>query len=258
LPQATRDTLRGQYKAAGYSDDALTAAGYGQGSPAAPVIAGEKNVTPPGAAASVTVPNDGLSHKQRVAGYKHALIHVADKEAVIAAAERDGITRAELAYEAPSEREVAQTKRDAEVAGALAAPEKAVDYQLTYDRSFIEDMPVEDLQAFDVETRQAFHAAGVPQSMAQGLLETIVDTGGIYYEMSDAAKQLRFAEEGALFKRLSQNPEEDARLAAIGYSAFPAEYREILDSNLALHSARAQLALAGIGRAIEYRQSRKK
>lgn len=245
------------YERVGYSKEQRTAAGY-NGSPA--VIPSVKEVTQPGSDTGVRVPHDGLTRDQRVAGYKHALQFVPDKEAVIASAERDGIARAELEYVPPSQEQIQQARRDAEVADAMAAPASANDYQLTFDRNFAEATDITELVALAKDFKGAFKHAGVPTVLAQPLLDAILATGEVYADeaMTDAGRELRFREEGALFRNTSRDPQEDARLAQLGYNALPKTFRETLDANYSLHSARVQVQLAALGRAIEYRASRAK
>lgn len=259
MPQATKDAARSLYEKAGYDAEQLTAAGYGQAVSAAPAppVNAPTIISNPGSTVHAVVPSDGLTHEQNVAGFKAALMFAPDPTAVVAAAEAVGITRAELEYTAPDAAEVAAAERDAATAGAFAVPATPNDYSLIYPQEDASALDPGELQDFDATTRQAFHSAGVPASLANGLLSSLIETAKLYADMPDAARELRFREEGALLKKLSADADEEARLANFAYGRLPASFREMIDEEHAMHSARAMTAMAAVGRAIEYRERKK-
>lgn len=251
MPEATRNTARTLYTQ--HYGAAEVERVFGQAPPT-----GFKEVTQPGS--DTSVPHDGLTREQRVAGYKNILLVSADTEAVIASAERAGISKAELAYTPPNKEAVAAAQRDAEVDAGFAPPAKGESYPLQFERKFAEASDIGELTALNSEIQAAFKHAEVPAVLAQPLLDAIIATGEIYADesMTDAARELRFKEEGSIFRHVSRNPQEDTRLAAVGYNALPQGFREQLDQNYSLHSAAAQIQLAALGRAIEYRASKAK
>ncbi|CAN0498622.1 unnamed protein product, partial [Phaeothamnion confervicola] len=134
-----------------------------------------------------------------------------------------------------------------------------LEYELSYGSENANAVSADDLQAYDREVRSAFYSAGVPRSLAQGLLTALTQTANSYpEEMSEAARKLRFIEEGARLKKLSgSDGTEVTRLATVAYNALPKDFREGVDAQFGWHSAEAQNALAAVGRALEYRAQRK-
>lgn len=264
LTNETKQSAAAMYRANGYSDDAIKAAGYDPAftPPAGQVVPPVNNNTPVTQTGSNTpvMRSGGISHDEALRGGKAAIAAGVDPNIVIEALKYHGVTAAELNYTPPSKEAVQNAADEAKLHASMQVPASANEYEITYDRGFAQAMEIDELQAFDVETRTAMQAAGVPRSMAQGFVEAIIDTGEIYANesMTDAARQLRWKEEGAIFKRMSRDPEQDAAYAQLAYNALPKGYREILDANYALHSARSQMMLANLGRALEYRANKMK
>ena len=263
LTNETKASMAAALRAANFPEDAIKAAGYDPAFTPAPQPAPQvnSNIRVTSVAPGVSyMSGDGITHDQAIASGKDLIARGVDPGVVAEAVKAYGVTEAELNYQPPSKEAIAQAHADAQLHASMQVPQAASEYEITYNRGFAEAMDITELQAFDVEARKAMQAAGVPRSMAQGFVEAIIDTGEIYASesMTDAGKQLRWKEEGALFRRMSQNIDEDVRLAALAYNAFPKEYRDILDNNYALHSARAQLMLANLGRAMEYRAGKTK
>lgn len=254
LPQESQQSLIGQLERAGFSKDQLATL---TGSSDAPPNPGATQL--PGSDVRIGVPNDGLTPAQRLAGYRTALKFASDREAVLTSAERDGISRAELETEPQSPADALAAQRDADAMAAMSPPASPNDYKLQYPRDAAATVPPDELQAFDAAARSAFHAAGVPKTLATGLLNALLDTADSYDEgMSEAARQLRHQENGARLRKLSGDVNETARLATKAYNALPQSFRGVMEGIHAFHSAEAQLALAQVGRAIEYREARKK
>lgn len=259
IADATKASAAAMYKAAGYDDAAILAAGYGGTAP--PVIPNQTVTKPDGSNVYVTS-GSGISHDQALSAAKNLLLHLPPEQhaEVVAAAKAHGVTEAELAYTPPSKEAVAAQQREAEVDAGFAPPRDAAGYQLTYERNFAEGSEPEELAALDKDFRSAFMHANVPAALAQPLLDALLETGRQYADenMSDVAKQTLWQEERAMFTRSSRNPQQDLDYAAKGLEALPKAFRDQLYENNAIHSARAFAQLAALGRALEYRASKAK
>lgn len=260
LSDATKATARTQYAAAGYDDAALTAAGYGP-APVVPLVNNNMQVTQPAGGNVAIMSGSNLSHDQALSAAKNLLLHLPPEQhaEVVSAAKAHGITEADLAYTPPSKETVAAAQRDTETAQGFAPPAKGERYDLHYERGFAEASEPEELAALDKEIQSAFTHAQVPVELAQPLLTALLETGRQYADenMSDVAKQTLWQEERAMFTRSSRNPQQDLDYAAKGLEALPKAFRDQLYENNSIHSARAFAQLAALGRAIEYRASRK-
>ncbi len=256
LSDATKASAVAQYKAAGYDDSTLAAAGYGIVE-LPQVIADVQRTQLPGSNVAIMVGN-GISHDQALSAAKHMLANGVDPAVVLEAAKAHGISEQDLVYTPPSKETVAAIQRGAATANSFAPPPEGK-YELQYERSFAEASEPRELAALNRNIQSAFKVAEVPAALAQPLLDSILETSARYAgeSMTDAARQMMFKEEGALFNKTSRNPAEDARLANLGYSVLPQAFREQLDNTYSLHSAKAQFQLAALGRALEYRTSKR-
>ena len=256
IADATKASAAAMYKAAGYDDAAILAAGYGGTAP--PVIPNQTVTKPDGSNVYVTS-GSGISHDQALSAAKNLIAHGVDPSVVLEAAKAHGISEQDLAYTPPSKETVAAQQREAEVDAGFAPPRDAAGYQLTYERNFAEGSEPEELAALDKDFRSAFMHANVPAALAQPLLDALLETGHQYADesMTEVAKQIRWQEEKAMFTRSSRNPQQDLDYAAKGLEALPKAFRDQLYENNAIHSARAFAQLAALGRALEYRASRK-
>src|SRR6185437_14751325 len=135
ISDATKASAAAQYKAAGYPDDAITAAGY-IAAPAAPPVNNNTPVTlVPGSSVAVMTGN-GISHDQAVSAAKNLISHGVDPAVVLEAAKAHGLTKADLAYEPPSAEVLAAQQREGEVAAAFEPPPEGEGYHLQYDSNF--------------------------------------------------------------------------------------------------------------------------
>jgi hypothetical protein len=251
MPQATRDATRAMY-AKNYSAADVEAV-FG---PAAPVVNNTQTVVQnPGS--HTFLRTDALNHDEAVRAAKHLIEAGVDPDRVLAAAIREGVSADDLKVQ-PSQQEIAANQREAETAKGFEPPAKGERYQLDYGRDFAEASDTADLAALDKDIQGAFAHAAVPKELAQPLLNALLETGAKYADdsLSDAAKQMIWRDEGALLRHSVSDLAETMRLAAVGYSALPASFRADLDSSFAAHSAAAQIQLANLGRALEYRAKR--
>lgn len=258
LSDATKASAAAQYKAAGYPDDAITAAGYTAAPAAPPVNSNVQVAQVPGSSVGVMTGN-GITHEQAISAAKNLIAHGVDPAVVLKAAKAHGLTKADLAYEPPSADALAAAQRENEVAQGFDPPAKGESYHLQYDRNFAGASEPDALAALNKDFESAFAAAEVPASLAQPLLDAILKTGERYADesMTPAAAELMWREEQALFNKTSRDPAEDNRLAVKGFEALPKAMQEMLAETHSVHSAAARFQLAALGRALEYRASKK-
>ncbi len=252
----TKATLATQYKAAGYDDAALAAAGLNPAA-APPVVNNNVTVTQvPGSNVAI-MSGSGITHDQAVSSAKHLLDHGIDPAIVLAAAASHGVTAAELAVTPPSAEATAAAQRDTDVAKGFAPPPEGK-YELQFGRGFAEASEPGKLAALNKDIQAAFKSAGVPAALGQPLLDSIMETGEKYADnnLSDDAKQMMWRDEGSILRRAVPDINEHSRFAAIGYAALPKAFRDQLDKTYSLHSARAQIQLEHLGRALEYRKGK--
>jgi hypothetical protein len=256
MSPATKDAARAMY-APHYPPSEIERV-FGAGTPA-PQVQQQTVTHIPGTDVSISgAPDDGLSREQRLSLAKMMLANTSNPEAIIAAAEASGITRAELEVAASDPAAVAAQQREAATNDVYSPPATPLEYELSYGSENANAVSPDELQAYDREVRSAFYSGGVPKSLAQGLLTAITQTTASYpEEMSEAARKMRFAEEGHRLKALSNSDgAEVTRLATLAYNALPKDFRETVDEQFGWHSAESQNALAAVGRALEYRKSK--
>ena len=211
----TKTTLRNTMKAAGWSDEVLDGKGYGN-TPyvaPAPTVDADQTHTQVMQGGPVYMRNDGLGHEDAVKAARHLIATGTDKATVLAAAAAQGISAAEIEFVAPDPNADAETRKQFALDGEYAVPASAADYHLRYDDDFARSSSIEDLAAINKDFTEGFRAAGVPAKMAQPLLDAIMANGVKYSDMSDAAREIAFAEQGALFRTTSANFGEDFALS---------------------------------------------
>ena len=172
-----------------------------------------------------------------------------------------GLEPKDFMTEPASKEAVAAMVREGEVAKGFEPPPDGEGYHLRYDPNFAQANGEDDVGALAAINRDfdaGFKAAGVPAALAQPLLDSFLETGERYADMSPEAAEMRWREEQAMFAKTSRNPEEDNRLAVKGFAALPKSLQEELAENHCVHSAAARFQLAALGRALEYRQARGK
>jgi hypothetical protein len=253
-------TYEGAARKAGATDEQLTSLKVPVGNAAAQVSSNVTVTEVPGSNVAIMGGN-GITHAQALAGAKNLLAHGVDKAVVLKAAGAHGINEQELSYEPPSAEAVAAQQRENEVAQGFAPPAKGETYQLQFEKNFAEANGEDDVAALAEINRDfeaAFKHAAVPKVLAQPLLDSFLSTGEKYADISPVAAETRWKEELAMFNKTSRNPEEDNRLAVKGFEALPKAMQEQLAANHAVHSAAARFQLAAFGRALEYRESRKR
>ena len=254
---ATKAAATELYKRAGYADDAIKAAGYVAAPPVAPVVTDNTPVRlPPGGTVAI-MSGAGISRDQAIAAAKNLLAHGVDADTVAEAALAHGLDPKDFAAEAPSKEAVATQQRDAEVAQGFAPPAKGESYNLQIGQQFADLEPAE-LSALHADFQEGFAHAGVPNALAQPLLDSFLSTGLLYADeaMTPAGAEARWKEERALFVKTSRNPTEDDAFAVRGFAALPKELQETLTETHAVHSAAALFQLAALGRALAYRASK--
>lgn len=108
------------------------------------------------------------------------------------------------------------------------------------------------------QAKAAFHTAGVPVALAQGLADAIERATTFYDGLDEARRKLSFVEQGAQLRRAfgETGAKEIAELASAAYARLPETYRAVLDKHHALHSSAAQVSLANIERAYRARARR--
>ena len=214
---------------------------------------------PPGSNVAIMNGN-GISRDQAISAARNLMQHGVDPAIVAKAALEHGLDPKDFMTKPATKEAVEAQVREAEVAQGFAPPAEGEKYGLQYDRNFAEasEDPA-DLAALNADFENGFNAAGVPKALAQPLVDAFLETGEKYADESpsDAAKQMMWKDEGAILRRSVRDLDEHVRLAAIGYNALPKSLREQLDANYALHSARSQIQLEHLGRALEYRAQRK-
>jgi hypothetical protein len=253
LADHTKASAAALYKGQGYDDAALTAAGYGGAAPA--VVTDNTPLVQTGG--NTFLRNDGISHDQAVSAAKNLIAHGVDPATVLEAAISQGVTAADLAVK-PAPEAVAAAQRDAATAKGFEAPAAGERYELNYGQEFAAASDTADLATLDRDIQSAFTAAGVPKNLAQPLLDSLLSTGAMYADedMSDEAKQMLWRDQGSILRHTVSDLAEHSRLAAIGYAALPKSFRDDMDSSYAGHSAAAQIQLAALGRALEYRSKK--
>lgn len=178
-----------------------------------------------------------------------------DPEALKAAAKADGVDLDALSARQQVTTETIAAERQASIIAQLSPPETPGRYRLTIPGAA--EMDTRELVKFDGEARSAFHAAGVPQSLAQGLLDALICTANTYADITKLeAHELRHREEGARFKKLPGDAIENVRLASLAYNALPEQFRKDMDAVKAFHSAQSQAALLAVGRALAEKERR--
>ncbi len=258
MPEATRNAVRAAY-APHYPPAEIERVFGATGAPA-PQVQQPNVYSVPGSNMQI-IPGAGsdLSREQNISLAKTMLANGADVNAVLAAAEASGITRADLEVAPADPAAVAAQQREAATNDALSAPASPLEYELRYPDDAAKALDMENLAAFDREVKSAFYSGGVPRSLAQGLLTAIIATANSYPpDMSADARKLRFIEEGHRLKTLSNSDgTEVARLATKAYQALPKDFRELVDQQFGWHSAEAQCALSAVGQVLEFRAQRK-
>ena len=250
MPQATRDAARAMY-AKTYPAADIDAV-FGAAAPPVTTITAPLVQTPGGTFA----PGSGISREQAVSAAKHLLEHGVDADTVLAAAAQHGLKPEDLAIK-PAQ-DAAATQRDAATANSFAPPAAGERYELRYGQEFAAASDTSDLAQLDKDVQGAFAHAGVPKNLAQPLLTALLETGAMYADesMTDAAREMIWKDQGSILRHSVSDLAEHSRLAAIGYNALPKSFRDDLDSSYAGHSAAAQIQLAALGRAIEYRSKK--
>lgn len=245
------------YAKNGYSEDAIKAAGYTPA--AAPVIDTNVQVTQVPGSNTAVISSNGITREQAISAARNLLNHGVDVGTVAEAALAHGLEPKDFNEPATKEAVEAQV-REGEVVKGFDVPAEGESYHLQYGPNFAQANGEDDVGALAEINRDfeaGFKAAGVPAALAQPLLDSFLETGERYADISEVAAETRWKEELAIFNKTSRNPEEDNRLAVKGFAALPKSLQEQLAENHCVHSAAARFQLAALGRALEYRESRK-
>lgn len=197
--------------------------------------------------------DDGLSREQVVAGT--AALAKFNPDAALAFAEQNGIRPSEIGL--GDDQTAAGANADPPIPG-LEPPSDPSGYDLR-PPSVMADGEIGDVANVLDAMRSGFFEAGVPKVMAQSLATALIEGASRQPELeSDEAKQLRYAEQGAMVRRVAGgDASEIVRLHELGFSALPEYLQTMLSDAWALHDAEAYIALANFGRIVEARRSRK-
>ncbi|MGH9808686.1 MAG: hypothetical protein ACRD9W_15820, partial [Terriglobia bacterium] len=247
------------YARNGYSEEAIKTAGYAPAAAAPPVVNDNVTVTtPPGSNVAIMTGN-GITREQAISATKNLLNHGVDVDTVAEAALAHGLEPKDFMTEPASKEAVEAQVGEGEVANGFEPPPEGEGYRLQYDPNFARANGEDDVAALAAINRDfeaGFKTAGVPAALAQPLLDSFLDTGERYSDLSPVAAETRWKEELAMFNKTSRNPEEDNRLAVKGFAALPKSLQEQLAENHCVHSAAARFQLAALGRALEYREGK--
>jgi hypothetical protein len=184
----------------------------------------------------------GYSSAEAQSAYDNWLKLGLPEEQIRAALEADGFT------------EVDDGKSEAESDfdnSALGPAASAADYKLSWvGRPQVD--PTE-LVRLDRDFRTAFAAAQVPPAMAQGLLDSFLDSQDSWSERdTDASRGLYKMEQRAILSRMG-DAAHFIKLAAVALAHMPEEMRTALHEHGCLESAAAVRRLAQIGELIDHR-----
>jgi hypothetical protein len=169
------------------------------------------------------------------------------EEDIRRALEADGWTRIE---DGKSEAE------EAFDSSSLGPAASASEYKLSYVGR--PSVPTADLVALDQDFREAFHAASVPPTMAQGVLDSLLDSMDAWNgQTTDAARGLYKQEQKVILARMG-DLERLITLASLPLGRMPRDMRDELHERGCLESAAAVRRLAQIGEVILEREARTK
>lgn len=258
LSAETMTAAAALYAKNGYSEDAIKAAGYAPAAPTAPVIDTKVQVTQVPGSNTAVMSSNGINREQAIQAARNLLHHGVNVDTVAEAALAHGLEPKDFMTEPASKEAVEAQVREGEVAKGFELPPDG-SYHLHYDPNFAQANGEDDVGALAEINRDfeaGFKAAGVPAALAQPLLDSFLDTGEHYSDLSPVVAETRWKEELAMFNKTSRNPEEDTRLAVKGFAALPKSLQEQLAENHCIHSAAARFQLAALGRALEYRAAR--
>jgi hypothetical protein len=261
LPQATRDTLRGQYERAGYAAEALAAAGYGPSAPAAKAAALPFGSDGTAAAATPLPSNrvgDCIPAGEKIAAFKR-LRGVVPDATLQEAAKAEGVAWNEITTDAPA----TDTRLTVEEANARLAATSApdagslspADFNFVFDPAHIAELPPDDVRAIHDAFATGFHTAGVPVQLGQSLFREAMSSADRFADLSDVDKQLAFREEGARLQRLGNidHIREDAEYA---WSKLPQDFKEFAAEHYLFHSADSYAALGRAGALMRAREAK--
>lgn len=224
LTPARAEAAKAPYRAAGYSEEALSAA-FPVAKDAAPATANGQGVI---------LPKDELAKSYQLLADKGTI----PLEVIAREAAKQGI----------------QIKgRDGQFVAAAGADYKAPDYKFDLT-GLLHDQSPEEVASFNVVAAQASAKLGLTQNVAQAAIRSFVSTANAVPDDADEETMARqFEMEGRTINNLKDSA-EIIRLAKVGDAALKAaapDFYEALNENWAFHSAASQLALYQIGLAVE-------
>ncbi len=137
---------------------------------------------------------------------------------------------------------------------SLQPPADAAEYHLSYgDRARL--MNGEDLAALHGEIVTGFQSAGIPTNMGQGILDQMLSSMDAMDGINEAQANSYKAEQRAMLGKAG-NVDELIHFAAVALVGFDPEVVQSLKERGAFESATVISALAGAGRAKEFREKR--
>jgi hypothetical protein len=113
----------------------------------------------------------------------------------------------------------------------------------------------DEVAAMNSELTSAFSQMHVPEQLAQGLADALLQSKDAFSGLNDVQRQFFNGEQNAMLAKLGDS-QEFMRLAAVAAARMPPETYQKLRDNGSLASAQSIAQLAAAGRAIEYREGK--